>query len=143
MVAFFAGFRPGELSGEPPFTPAATAAKPEDDMQVLGNGAWAARSSVSAERRQPAFDATFRIENPNLHSPDTIDCASCHAAEPARRLVGEGKLGLTLKDKRAAFVASGEFVPAADMKLTRIDISGIDVHMFSTRARSRRSTRGR
>ena len=131
MVAFFAGFRPGELSGEPPFTPAATGAKPEDDMQVLGNGAWVARSSVSAEKRQAAFDATFRIENPNLHSPDTIDCASCHAAEPARRIVGEGKLGLTLKDRRAAFVASTEFVPAADMKLTSIDTSGIDVHMFS------------
>ncbi|MBX3204211.1 MAG: hypothetical protein KF764_04030 [Labilithrix sp.] len=131
MVAFFAGFRPGELTGEPPFTPAASGAKPEDNLQLLGNGVWAARSSVDADRRQAAFDATVRVENPALHSPDTVDCASCHAAEPARRLVGEGKLRLTLKDRAAAFVASAEFVPAAEMKLTSIDTGGINVHMFS------------
>jgi hypothetical protein len=131
MVAFFAGFRAGELSGEPPFTPAAAGAKPEDNMQLLGNGTWAARASVAAEKRQAAFDATVRIENPDLHSPDTVDCASCHAAEPARRLVGEKKLGLSLKDRASAFVASTEFVPAADMRATSVDASGIDVHMFS------------
>jgi hypothetical protein len=131
MVAFFAGFRPGELSGEPPFTPAATGAKPEDNMQLLGNGTWAARASVADEKRQAAFDAAVRIENPTLHSPDTVDCASCHAAEPARRLVGEKKLGLTLKDRANSFVASTEFVPTADTRLTSVDAAGINVHMFS------------
>ncbi|MBX3197522.1 MAG: hypothetical protein KF894_05145 [Labilithrix sp.] len=136
MVAFFAGFRPGELTGEPPFTPAATGARPEDNMQLLGNGAWAARSSVDAERRQVAFDATVRVENPALHSPDTVDCATCHAAEPARRIVGEGKLGLTLRDRSAAFVASAEFVPADERKLTSIDTGGINVHMFSYKGKA-------
>jgi hypothetical protein len=32
-----------------------------------------------------AYDAALRIENPDLHSPDTIDCVSCHVATPARR----------------------------------------------------------
>lgn len=28
--------------------------------------------------------ATYRIENPNLHNPNTMDCVSCHAAQPAQ-----------------------------------------------------------
>lgn len=129
MVAFFVGFRPGELSGEPPFTPAANP-KPEDNMQLLGNGTWAARSSVKAEARQQAFDAAVRIENPDLHSPETVDCASCHAAEPARRLVGERKLKLTGKAE-SKFAADPIFVPAAETALTSVDTTGVDVHMFS------------
>ncbi|MBX3231035.1 MAG: hypothetical protein KIT84_36860 [Labilithrix sp.] len=130
MVAFFAGFRPGELSGEPPFTPAVKDAKAEDNMQLLGNGTWASRASVKAEDRQRAIDAAVRIENPTLHSPDTVDCASCHAAEPARRLVGEKKLKLTAS-RDAAFVADDLFVPAAETALTSAGAPGINVHMFS------------
>jgi hypothetical protein len=129
MVAFFTGFQ-GPFSGEPPFTPAAKVEKNEDNMQLLGNGTWAARSSVKAEARQIAVDATARIEDPGLHSPDTVDCASCHAAEPARRLVGEKKLKLA-PSKGVGFVADEMFVPKAEATTKSIDSTGVDVHMFS------------
>lgn len=45
-------------------------------MQLLGNLATAKAASKTAQ--QAAFDAALRIENPTKHSPDTIDCASCH-----------------------------------------------------------------
>ena len=31
-----------------------------------------------------SVEAIYRIENPTIHSPETIDCASCHATESAR-----------------------------------------------------------
>lgn len=42
----------------------------------------------------PAYEAALRIQNPNLHNAETVDCASCHLAEGAR-LVGEAVYGLT------------------------------------------------
>ncbi len=30
------------------------------------------------------LDAVHRIENPRIHTSETVDCASCHAAQPAR-----------------------------------------------------------
>lgn len=127
VVAFFVGFEEGELTGEPPFSPASSA-KAEDNMQLLGHGAKAKRAE--AEKAQLAFDAAVRLENPVLHSPDTTDCASCHAAEIARSMVGERKLGLRVKNPKNAFTTPARFVPSEDMKRTSVDAS-IDVHMFS------------
>lgn len=31
-----------------------------------------------------SVDSAYRVENPKLNSPSTIDCASCHSAQPAR-----------------------------------------------------------
>lgn len=31
-----------------------------------------------------AVRSAFRFENPRLHNPGTVDCVSCHAAQPAR-----------------------------------------------------------
>ena len=31
-----------------------------------------------------SVESIYRIENPTIHSPATVDCASCHTAEPAR-----------------------------------------------------------
>lgn len=130
LVSFFAGLVNGDLTGDPAFTPAATGAKPEDNMQLLGNSA-KATAEPSLEKRQAAFDAAVRIENPTLHSPNTVDCASCHSAEPTRRIVGETKLGLSLKDPKNLFVANAKFVPKADLALGSVDTRGVDVHMFS------------
>jgi hypothetical protein len=127
-VAFFAGFAAGELTGEPPFTPASLA-DPKDNMQVLGNAAWAGR--VDVPKRQLAFDAAVRLENPTLHSPNTTDCASCHAAEGTRSMVGAKKLGLHVKDETNAFAADGHFVPKEDTHRTSVDTTMINLHMFS------------
>jgi hypothetical protein len=108
-VAFFAGFSPGTLTGEPAFTPA-TEAAPIDDLQLLGDVHRAARAS--AADRQRAYDASLRIEDPRLHSPNTIDCASCHLAQAVRGMVGEAAFHLAAPAPAPA--------PA----------DGVNVHMF-------------
>jgi hypothetical protein len=77
-VAFFAGFVDGELTGEPAFTPESTTLDPRDDLRLLANHDRLARST--AADRQRATAAAARIEDPAVHSSDTIDCASCHVA---------------------------------------------------------------
>jgi hypothetical protein len=39
---------------------------------------------TDTEDLQSAARAIHRIENPTIHNPETIDCASCHTAAPAR-----------------------------------------------------------
>jgi hypothetical protein len=52
-----------------------------DNLSFLLN-TLSAKSASEADR-QKAFDAALRIENPVHHSPDTIDCVSCHVATTA------------------------------------------------------------
>ena len=127
-VAFFAGFTPGQLEGDPAFVPASRAPA-VDNMQLLGNRATAA--AAGAERRRRAFDALLRIEHPDLHTPDTIDCASCHAVEPARKLIGAKHFPSDIAAARGAFVADAKYVPAADVAQPEQPDSGVNVHMFS------------
>jgi hypothetical protein len=49
-----------------------------DDLTLLLNTAEAMKADANA--RQRAFEAALRIDNPAKHSPDTIDCTSCHVA---------------------------------------------------------------
>jgi hypothetical protein len=128
VVAFFAGFNAGQLSGEPPFSPASNAPA-KDNMQLLGNGNFAGRATPEA--RQAAFDAAVRIENPALHSPDTTDCASCHAAAISRSMIGEKRFNLKVSAADAAFKVDTRFVPVAETKETTLDPNSINVHMFS------------
>lgn len=67
MISFFAGFSPGEVTGEPAFTPAPQVAV-DDDLEHLGTRAGAAA----------------RIEDPAVHTSATIDCVSCHLARSLR-----------------------------------------------------------
>ena len=44
-------------------------------------------SKLSLQNEQQIIDAAkaaFKFENPKLHNPGTVDCVSCHAAQPAR-----------------------------------------------------------
>lgn len=41
---------------------------------------------------QPAYEAALRVQNPTLHTAESIDCANCHLAEGAARL-GETEYG--------------------------------------------------
>ena len=78
LEAFFAGFVEGELTGELPFTPASTTLGANDDLRLLASRDQLARAT--AADRQRAVTAATRIEDPAVHSADTIDCASCHVA---------------------------------------------------------------
>jgi hypothetical protein len=117
-VAFFAGFSSGQLTGQPAFTPATEAAA-IDDLQLLGDVHRAARAS--AADRQRAYDASLRIEDPALHSPNTIDCASCHLAQAVRVMVGEAAFHLT---------ASTPELRAAAARLPAPEDRDVNVHMF-------------
>jgi hypothetical protein len=108
-VVFFAGFSQPDLAGN--FTPATEA---KDNMQLLASLEESKKSPADAKN---AFDAALRIQNPNMHSPDTIDCASCHVAGPAVVLTGQ-KLGLSAAKNTNAFSPDAKFVSAAAMKQT-------------------------
>lgn len=41
-------------------------------------------TSENEEEIVSAVRAAFRFENPQLHNPGTVDCVSCHAAQPAK-----------------------------------------------------------
>jgi len=111
-------------------TPETTSA---DDVALLTDTARAMAASPAA--RQAAFDAALRVENPNKNTPDTIDCASCHMAEPARALVGEQMFGMTTVGDPNAFVADAS-IPVADLAATTTTIvdptnGALNIHAFS------------
>jgi len=78
LEAFFAGFVEGELTGDAPFTPSSTALAARDDLRILASRDRLARVAPAA--RDQALAAAARIEDPRVHTPETIDCASCHVA---------------------------------------------------------------
>ena len=128
-VAFFAGFTPGQLEGDPAFVPASTAPA-IDNIQDLGNRARA--NAAGASGRARAFAALNRLENPTLHTPDTTDCASCHAVEPVRKLIGKQHYASEMAAaKTHAFAPNETYVPAADLAAPAGTDAGINVHMFS------------
>jgi hypothetical protein len=85
--------------------------------------------------RQAAFDSALRIENPNFHSPNTIDCASCHTAEIARQLVGEDFFKLSATGDANAFVPNSKYVTKGDVSAKYLALQpnglAVNLHAFS------------
>lgn len=124
-VTFFQGFA-DDLEGQ--FNPTTTSS---DDMQLLGNVTDAQDATKDAQ--QKAFDSALRIENPNKHSPNTIDCASCHLAAPSRALTGK-TLGLSADGNANAFSITSKFIAPQDLAITtpqKDALNGVNVHVFS------------
>jgi hypothetical protein len=123
-MSLSAGVNPLESSGSPATTSA-------DNIAVLESMTTASAATTTA--RQTAFDAALRVLNPHDNSPDTIDCASCHLAQPALTMVGE-PLGMTATGDSAAFVADPS-IPLADLaQTTQLVSSGVlNIHAFSYR----------
>lgn len=128
-VAFFAGFTPGQLEGDPAFVPASKAPS-VDNIQALGNRLTAKAASPAV--RGTSFSALLRLENPTIHTPDTTDCASCHAVEPIRKFVGVKLFSSEMTAaSAAAFKPDARWVPEADMAAAAQTDTGVNVHMFS------------
>jgi hypothetical protein len=125
---FFAGFA-ASLSGG--FQPATTST--DANMQLLGKLSDA--QAASKADVQNAIDATFKIENPDMNSPNTIDCASCHMAGVSRALTAVRDMHLTVDGNANEFKADPKWVSAADFKATTpvTGEHGINLHMFSYR----------
>ncbi len=122
--SFFAGFGAPIAGG---FTPETTSG---DDVAVLVNVTNA--KAATKTQAQDAFDASLRIENPSFHSPNTIDCASCHVGQSARLLVGEDVLHLTADDPADTFVADKRYVSKTNVKATTSPRGQtFNVHMLS------------
>jgi hypothetical protein len=66
--------------------------KPSDEATVIEN-------TLSA----------FRIENPNLHNPSTMDCVTCHAAQPARLWAIKQYPSLSLNERGEEFKFKSKF----------------------------------
>lgn len=97
--ALLAGFpNAGELAGSVP-TPSSSS----DDLRLLLSSS--AANLADDTLRRAAFAAALRIENPGKHTPDTIDCVSCHAAMAARSL-GESQYGYSTIGHPDRFVSS-------------------------------------
>jgi hypothetical protein len=102
-----------------------------DDLHLLAN-ATQARQATTHEQ-QAALDAALRIENPNFHSPNNIDCSSCHTAQAGRQLVAENVLGLTVAGNPNAFVADPS-IPSGDaVTTTMVNNPMLNLHAFSYR----------
>lgn len=90
--------------------------------------------AVNAPRakQDAAFEATLRIVNPDVHSPNTIDCVSCHVTERALSVATES-LGFTFEGRASVFVPNPTFVPAANMARTTPLVAGGEpnLHLFS------------
>jgi hypothetical protein len=88
--------------------------------------------AATAGERQAAFDVALQIENPSLTTAGRIDCASCHFAGPARKLVAEPQFGLTPTGNANAFQADKAFVNAREMlQTTSFMPTAMNVHAFS------------
>lgn len=113
--ALLGGFpNAGELAGSVP-TPSSSS----DDLRVLLSSA--AANLADDTVRQAAFSAALRIENPGKHTPDTIDCVSCHAAMAARSL-GEARYGYSSIGHPDRFVSSRDlrFTPPSEPSLENL-----------------------
>lgn len=125
-VGFFQGFVSPMQGG---FTPESTSA---DSVTLLANVQKA--RSATATARKKAYGAALRIENPNFHSPNTIDCASCHVGQAARLLIGDDVFGMSAVGNLNLFVRDPKFVSATSMKqTTSVRNQPLNVHMLSYR----------
>lgn len=116
--ALIGGFpNAGELAGSVP-TPSSSS----DDLRTLLNSA--AANLADDTLRRSAFAAALRIENPGKHTPDTIDCVSCHAAMAARSL-GEVNYGLSSIGHPDRFESPRDlrFTPPAEPSLDNLHAS--------------------
>lgn len=64
----------------------------EDDFMVLMNPTEA--QALSEAERERKWSALLRVESASAHSPNTVDCVTCHVATPATKLVVEPLLGI-------------------------------------------------
>jgi hypothetical protein len=87
-----------------------------DELSFFYESATAAGAPRDAQLE--AYRRAARIENPALHSPETVDCVSCHTATPARAWA-ERTLGMSTADAAAhGYDPAGEPLAPLDERET-------------------------
>jgi hypothetical protein len=85
---------------------------------------------LTVTQRETAFAGLVRILNPARHSPETIDCASCHFATITSQAIAAPKFGLVESGHPEAFVADPRFVSGDELAITPSQVF-FNVHAFS------------
>jgi hypothetical protein len=99
-----------------------------DDISSLRDMTTA--NAASPDARQAALDSTLKIDSPAVHSFDTIDCASCHASQPFRVVIGEKGLSMSSTTNPNRFDPA-KLVGAAAAASTFTPTDTANFHAFS------------
>jgi hypothetical protein len=75
----------------------------EDDLSLLFSSF--ATDAANADAVKKAYSAALAVGNPTRHSPDTVDCVSCHTATSAK-IYAEKSKGQTAEGNAASFATT-------------------------------------
>ncbi|HEY5937733.1 MAG TPA: hypothetical protein VIU61_23960 [Kofleriaceae bacterium] len=78
---------------------------------------------TATDRERAAYAALLRIQNPTKHTPDTMACAECHAAQRMQR-AAEITLGLRATDLAEDYFATGIPLPATPVDAENFHAAG-------------------
>ena len=99
-----------------------------DNFAALANEQRADQLTVA--QRATAYDALLRIENPSRHSPDTIDCISCHFSIHADVFVAQQHFSMTPSGNPNRYLPTS--LALRSLATPTFDNSaGFNVHAFS------------
>ena len=69
----------------------------------------------TAEKAQAAYDGVLRVLNPEKHTPETIDCVSCHTATSSKS-VGENFRALDATNNANAYKSTFDLTVTTSAK---------------------------
>ena len=126
---FFRGFSPSAVDGT--FTPSPTGS---DNFTALAKEASA--PTLSATEKASIAAALVHFTNPAFTTPDSVDCAQCHTADPLGLNIGVKKAGISTANQPDAFKRDDRWVletemVATDVTFGRMDAPAVIVHAFS------------
>ena len=87
--------------------------------------------SLSATAKGALLASLRRVEDPGVYSPETLDCATCHVATPAVKLVVDWTPGVPSDSVPPPFKADSSLVPASELQATFGLGNETNVHAFS------------
>jgi hypothetical protein len=85
----------------PPFDTISPIGTDPDDITALQPNLGGDGSNITPAEASRALLASFRIENPQVHDPKTVDCASCHLSSVTRITLNQ--FGFMTPTPNAAF----------------------------------------
>ncbi len=72
-------------------------------------------TAATAEKAQAAYDGVLRVLNPEKHTPETIDCVSCHTATSSKS-IGENLRALNATNNANAYKSTFDLTVTTNTK---------------------------